>query len=332
MKLNVTNIPQDGRYSFLLNNGKVDVRVSSIPTEFGESFVCRLLDSSKGVMHFDQMGFAGKYLEMMNGLSGLSHGMVLVTGPTGSGKTTTLYALLAQFNNAETKIITLEDPVEYQITGVTQSQIDESHGYSFAAGLRSVLRQDPDVVMIGEIRDLETATTAAQAALTGHVLLSTLHTNSAVETIPRLLNMGIPEFMIAPALSTIIAQRLVRVVCACREMVAVGASDLEKFQQMVTSLAVVRPDFKVAVPATIPRAVGCEKCSKTGYKGQLVICEMFSMDREMEELILQKSSSGKLLEAARKKGMITLEEDGLLKVAEGLTTIEEVFRATNMGV
>lgn len=332
MKMNVNTIPQDGRYSFNLNNRKVDVRVSAIPTAFGESFVCRLLDSGKGVMNFEDMGFSGRYLEMMNHLADLSHGMVLVTGPTGCGKTTTLYALLAKFNQVDTKIITLEDPVEYQLPGVTQSQIDEAHSYSFAAGLRSILRQDPDVVMLGEIRDLETATTAAQAALTGHVLLSTLHTNSAIESIPRLLNMGLAEFMIGPALNTLIAQRLVRKLCVCQKMETLGPADLAKFQETIAAVNGIRPDLQLQIPPEIPKPVGCDVCSKTGYKGRLVICEIATIDRDLQELILQKAGSGKMLELARKKGMMTMEEDGVLKAMQGLTTLEEVFRATNIVV
>ncbi len=334
MKLNVTTIPQDGRYNFRINERQIDVRVSAIPTEYGESFVCRLLDNGRSVLTFEQMGFVDRSLETMNHLATLSHGMVLVTGPTGSGKTTTLYALLHQFNQVDTKVITLEDPVEYKLPGITQSQIDEAHGYSFADGLRTILRQDPDVVMIGEIRDLDTANVAAQAALTGHVLLSTLHTNSAIESIPRLVNMGLQEFIIAPSLHTIIAQRLVRRVCRCAQ--AVGAGDgayvsvREKLAKMIEVLKGVRPDLAIAMPETIMKPVGCDVCSKTGYKGQLVIAEMVTIDSDLQELILQKASVAKLLEMARKKGMMTMEEDGLLKVIKGLTTVEEVFRATNM--
>ena len=213
MKLNITTVPQDGRFRFIVNERKIDVRVSSIPTEYGESFVCRILDSGKHFGNFDELGFSGKSLEVLNKASELAQGMVLVTGPTSSGKTTTLYVLLNKFNQPEVKIITLEDPIEYHLNGITQSQINEKRGYNFADGLRSILRQDPDVVMIGEIRDLETASACAQAALTNHVVLSTLHTNSATETIPRLVTIGLPSFMVAPSLSVVIAQRLVRRIC-----------------------------------------------------------------------------------------------------------------------
>lgn len=332
MKLNISTIPQDGRYSFMLNNRKIDVRVSAIPTEYGESFVCRLLDSGRGVFSFEEMGFSAKYLEKMNKLSELSHGMILVTGPTGSGKTTTLYSLLMQFNQPDAKVITLEDPVEYKLPGVVQSQIDEARGYTFGDGLRSILRQDPDVVMLGEIRDLETATTAAQAALTGHVLLSTLHTNSAIESIPRLVNMGLPEFMIAPSLHTIIGQRLVRKICICRKMEALTPAEIEQFQKTIASVNQALPDLKIEMPKEMPRPVGCDVCSKTGYKGRLVIVEIVSIDREIQELILQKAGSGKLMEVSRKKGMITMQEDGVIKAMQGFTTLEEVFRATNVNL
>lgn len=219
MKLNITNEPQDGRYSFIVNDRKVDLRVSVLPTQYGETFVCRLLDSERHVASFEDMGFTGAALAHTKQMLNIKHGMILITGPTGSGKTTTLYQLLEKFSKPENKVITLEDPIEYHLKGISQSQINEKRGYDFANGLRAILRQDPDVVMLGEIRDLETAETAAQAALTGHVLLSTLHTNSAIEAIPRLVNIGLPPFMVAPALDTVIAQRLVRKFCpACTRM------------------------------------------------------------------------------------------------------------------
>lgn len=343
MKMNVTTVPQDGRYNFIINERKVDVRVSLIPTQYGESFVCRLLDSGKSFLSFAEMGFQGAYLAKMEKLPELSHGMILVTGPTGSGKTTTLYGLLGRFNTPEAKVITLEDPIEYHISGISQSQIDEGHGYNFADGLRTILRQDPDTVMIGEIRDLETATVAAQAALTGHVMLSTLHTNSAVESIPRLVNMGLPEFIVAPALHTIIAQRLVRKLCVCAEKRAVTPEEKMKFEAILAgiptgALATFMPDVGAAptapvlVPAELSAPHGCELCSKTGYRGRLVVTEMVSIDAELQELVLAKASGPKLFEAARKKGMITMQEDGALKVLQGLTTMDEVFQATNITI
>ncbi|MFC1810512.1 GspE/PulE family protein [Patescibacteria group bacterium] len=333
MKLNITNVPQDGRYSFVVNQRKIDVRVSDIPTQFGESFVMRLLDSQRIKLSYEQMGFYEENLKKMNHLKDLSHGMILCTGPTGSGKTTTLYTVLEQLNSEESKIITLEDPIEYNLPGVAQSQINEKRGYDFAGGLRTVLRQDPDVVMIGEIRDLETAQTSSQAALTGHVVLSTLHTNSAVETIPRLINMGLAPFMVAPALHTIIAQRLVRKVCDdCKKMAPIPEAKLKEINETVEKIKKVKPEFKIEIPKELPEVVGCDKCSHTGYKDRIALIEMIILDFEIRDLILKEESSNNILLAARRKGLLTLREDGVLKVLKGLTTLEEVYRVTNISV
>ncbi|MBA4336483.1 type II secretion system protein GspE [bacterium] len=329
MKLNVSSVPQDGRFSFELNQRKIDVRVSDIPTQFGESFVFRLLDSERGLLSYEDMGFKHDYLKKMNNLINMSHGMILCTGPTGSGKTSTLYSVLDQFNSPESKIITLEDPIEYNLDGVSQSQINEKRGYNFADGLKSVLRQDPDVVMIGEIRDIDTAETASQAALTGHVVLSTLHTNSAVETIPRLINMGLPPFMVAPALHTIIAQRLVRKVCDnCKVMRSIPEAKLKDIQKTVEAINKIKPDLKIEIPAKLPHPAGCDKCSHTGYSGRIAIHEIINLDYEIRDMILKEESSNNILLAARRKGLITMREDGILKVLEGLTTLEEVVRVT----
>lgn len=331
MKLNVNNVPQDGRFSFDLNKRKIDVRVSDIPTQFGESFVFRLLDSEKGLLSYEDMGFKHNYLKKMQDLTNLSHGMILCTGPTGAGKTSTLYTVLDQFNSPESKVITLEDPIEYNLDGVSQSQINEKRGYNFADGLKSVLRQDPDVVMIGEIRDIDTAETASQAALTGHVVLSTLHTNSAVETIPRLINMGLPPFMVAPAIHTIIAQRLVRRVCDhCKVMRSIPEAKLKDIQITVEAINKVRPDLKIEIPAKLPQPAGCDKCSHTGYSGRIAIHEMINLDFEIRDMILKEESSNNILLAARRKGLLTMREDGILKVLEGATTLEEVYRVTGV--
>jgi type IV pilus assembly protein PilB len=331
MKLNVSNVPQDGRFSFELNQRKIDVRVSDIPTQFGESFVFRLLDSERGLLSYEEMGFKHDYLKKMNNLINMSHGMILCTGPTGSGKTSTLYSILDQFNSPESKIITLEDPIEYNLDGVSQSQINEKRGYNFADGLKSVLRQDPDVVMIGEIRDIDTAETASQAALTGHVVLSTLHTNSAVETIPRLINMGLPPFMVAPALHTIIAQRLVRKVCdSCKVMRSIPEAKLKDIQKTVEAINKIKPDLKIEIPAKLPNSAGCDKCSHTGYSGRIAIHEIINLDYEIRDMILKEESSNNILLAVRRKGLVTMREDGILKVLEGLTTLEEVFRVTGV--
>ncbi|EKD63755.1 MAG: hypothetical protein ACD_51C00206G0007 [uncultured bacterium] len=327
MKLNVMSEPQDGRFYFNYNKRKIDVRVSAIPTEYGESFVLRLLDSGKKALDFTDMGYHGKNLDLVNAATGIANGMILVTGPTGSGKTTTLYAMLRRFNKPETKIITLEDPIEYHLENVTQSQVNDKRGYTFGGGLRAILRQDPDIIMIGEIRDMETAETAAQAALTGHVLLSTLHTNSAVETIPRLINIGLQPYMIAPAIHTIIAQRLIRVLCKnCSIKKQITESEKDEIAKVAASIKSVAPDTQVDIPSELYQSVGCPKCSHTGYSGQTCIAEVFAFDDEIKDLILGNKSTHEIFEAARRKGMLTLKEDGVLKVIQGVTTLNEVYR------
>ncbi|MBT4917166.1 type II/IV secretion system protein [Candidatus Peregrinibacteria bacterium] len=331
MRLNVSLVPQDGRYLFNFNENKVGVRVSSIPTPNGESFVCRYLPSDKKVLTLEELGFQGLALTKLQKAANISQGMILITGPTGSGKSTTLFSMLGLMNSPENKVITLEDPVEYYIDGVTQSQISEKDGYDFSGGLRSILRQDPDIVMLGEIRDLKTAETAAQASLTGHVLLSTLHTNSALEAIPRLINMGLPAFVAAPSLNTIVAQRLVRKVCpSCSLKEPINDSAKKEFETVLNNLKAVNSGIDTEVPVEIPKIVGCDKCSNTGYLGRIVIDEVITISSEMKRLILNNKSSVDLIAAARKEGITTMREDGYLKVAQGLTTLEEVYRVTNV--
>jgi len=331
MRLNLFTVPQDGRYSFEFNKKSIGVRVSSIPTPYGESFVCRFLIGGEKKYEFAELGFQGLSLKKLEKSSNISQGMILSTGPTGSGKTTTLYSLISKMNSKESKIITLEDPVEYTIEGIIQSQIDEKNGYTFAGGLRTILRQDPDIIMLGEIRDLDTAQVASQAALTGHVVLTTVHTNSAIETIPRLINMGLPAFMVAPALNTIIAQRLVRKVCPnCVSEREITLSEKKEFEFLMNSLRIINKSVAIETPQKVPKINGCDKCSHTGYMGRLVIAEVITVNSEMKDLILNKASSIKMIMVARKEGMITLREDGFLKVAQGLTTLEEVYRVTNI--
>jgi type IV pilus assembly protein PilB len=329
MKLNITNVPQDGRFSFDVEDRKIDVRVSLLPTQYGESIVCRILDSGKEFLNFDQLGFMWKSLEILKKTVAISNGVVLCTGPTGSGKTTTLYSLIHEMNSPERKIITLEDPIEYNLKGITQSQINEKRGYTFADGLRSVLRQDPNIVMIGEIRDLKTADAAAQAALTGHVLLSTLHTNSAVETIPRLLSIGMKPFIIAPSLHTIIAQRLVRRVCGqCGVDRDAKAEEQKLFEENMEVVKQVHPDTNLQVRLKIKEAKGCEACNLTGFRGQMVLSEVFMVDSDVKKAILDGAPTEEILKLARKQGMLTLREDGILKAMLGHTTLDEVFRVT----
>lgn len=326
MKLNITTVPQDGRFRFIVNERKIDVRVSSLPTEYGEAFVCRILDSGKHFASFAELGFSGRPLQILENASELAQGMVLVTGPTSSGKTTSLYVLLTHFNKPELKIITLEDPIEYHLKGITQSQVNEKRGYNFAAGLRSILRQDPDVVMIGEIRDLETAEVCTQAALTGHVLLSTLHTNSAVEAIPRLITIGVPNFMIAPALSVVVAQRLVRRLCACAEDRSLTSEEAAFFEKKLAEIKTVDSSVTAQAPQTTKKSKGCEACNVTGFRGQMVVSEVLEADDEIGMAILKNLSAPEILAIARKKGMLTMAEDGLLKVIAGQTTLEEIHR------
>lgn len=333
MKLNITNEPQDGRYSFLVNQRKIDVRVSVLPTEYGETFVCRLLDSARHVTEFEEMGFWGTALDHVKSTMKIKNGMILITGPTGSGKTTTLYTFLEKLNKPELKIITLEDPIEYHMEGISQSPVNEKRGYDFANGLRAILRQDPDIVMLGEIRDLETAETAAQAALTGHIMLSTLHTNSAIEAIPRLINIGLPPFMVAPALDTVIAQRLARKFCPkCTSLKTIAESKKEELHRVLEIVKKVQPSLKLEIPEKLPLSEGCEICSGTGYKGRVALVEVLDVDNEIKRLILEKSSSIKIMEAARRKGMLTMYEDGILKVIQGQTSLTEVRRVTTMSI
>jgi len=331
MQINISNVPQDGRYTFTVNNKKIAVRVSSIPTPYGESIVCRFLISKEKPLTLEELGFQDLALTKLKKATKIPNGMILVTGPTGSGKTTTLYSLLNMMNTPSNKIITLEDPVEYQIKGVTQSQINEKRGYHFASGLKTILRQDPDIVMLGEIRDFDTAEAGTQAALTGHVVLSTLHTNSALDTIPRLINMGVPPFMIAPAIDTIVAQRLVRKVCPhCSQKELLTDSEKIEFEYIFNNLKKTHAGMQLQIPDGLPKINGCDKCSNTGYKGRLVISEVMNINNTMKRLIMNNASNVDLILAARRQGIITMREDGFIKVAQGFTTLSEVYRVTNI--
>lgn len=313
MKLNVLSLPQDGRYVFDFNGNKVAVRVASIPTSYGESFVCRYLPHDQKFFTFEELGFSGSTLKSLNDATKIPQGMILITGPTGSGKTTTLYSLLAVMSNPYNKVMSLEDPIEYYLPSVVQSQIDEKKGYTFASGLRSLLRHDPNIVMLGEIRDLDTAKATIQASLTGHVVLSTLHTNSAIETVPRLINMGLTPVMIAPALDTVVAQRLVRKVCP----------KCVTFEPILES---EKAEFKGQIPEKLPRIHGCDACSNTGYLGRVVISEVIVFDPEIRALILNNANVSELSVALLKKGFVSMLDDGLGKVSQGITTLSEVLR------
>jgi len=328
LKINIFDKPQDGRFTIFLTNDKVDVRVSTIPTGFGESIVMRLLRSAAVGLEFEDLGLRGKAYEELKRQINRPNGMIVTTGPTGSGKTTTLYAILKKLAKPEVKIITLEDPIEYRLPGINQSQIDVSRGYTFPAGLRSILRQDPDVIMVGEIRDLETAETSIQAALTGHLVISTIHTNDASGAIPRFLSMGVKPFLLSPALNAIIGQRLVRRICpACKEETTLPPELLERVKKILSELPEEEKkgiDFK---NLKFYHGKGCDKCNMIGYKGRIGIYEIMLMNKEIEELILSgEVSEYKMKEVAVKNGMVTMVQDGLLKALEGITTVEEVFR------
>lgn len=331
LKINVSDKPQDGRFTIKLAAFDVDVRVSTIPTVHGESIVMRLLRQTQTGLTLDDLGVRGRALQTLKREIERPNGMIIATGPTGSGKSTTLYAILQLLNKPGVKIITLEDPVEYRIQGISQSQIDSSHDYTFAKGLRSMLRQDPDIVMVGEIRDLETAEIAVQAALTGHLLLSTIHTNNAAGSIARFLSMGVKPFLLSPALNCVIGQRLVRRLCeSCRkkvELSALAQNEREQVQRILDGLPTAEADDVKSKPLMFFQAVGCDKCNNLGYKGRISICEIFSMTTEIETAIAHSQvAESEIASVARKNGMLTMVEDGVLKALDGITTVDEVLR------
>ena len=305
LKLDTANIPQDGRFDLKAYGRALDVRVSTLPGAFGEVIVLRILDPQGKLLTLDQLGFRQDAQKAIEEAVAKPNGVIMNTGPTGSGKTTTLYALIQKLNRPDIKIVTLEDPIEYRIPGVDQSQIKPAKGYTFATGLRSVLRQDPDIIMIGEIRDRETAHTALQAALTGHLVLTTLHTNSAPSAIPRLLEMDLEPFLIVGSVNLIIAQRLVRRLCSsCKGAKQVGG------------------------PATPAGRQECTNCAGMGYRGRIAIIETMKITPKIEELIMARASVANFERTARAEGMVTMFEDGMAKVKIGITTEEEVKRVT----
>ncbi|MEI7705394.1 MAG: type II secretion system ATPase GspE [Deltaproteobacteria bacterium] len=316
-------LPQDGRIRIKIAGRDVDVRLSTIPTANGERIVMRLLDKSAVLLDLTQLGFEAWQREIIDGLVTRSHGIVLVTGPTGSGKTTTLYGALAKINSPDLNILTIEDPVEIQLKGVAQVQVNPKIELTFANGLRSFLRQDPDVIMVGEIRDLETAEIAIQASLTGHLVLSTIHTNDAAGAVTRLLDMGVQPFLIASSLVGVLAQRLVRMLCpACKE--AYEPSQEELTQASITPAILAR----AGNPTHLYRAVGCPQCQRTGFMGRTGIYELMLVDDEVRQLILKNVDSGTIKAKAVAGGMMTLLEHGAYKVAQGETTAAEVLSVT----
>ncbi|WFU66692.1 GspE/PulE family protein [Bradyrhizobium brasilense] len=322
-------LPQDGRIKIPVRGVDIDFRISTIPTVFGESIVMRILDRSRVELDLEALGFSKANIATLSRLTAQPNGIVLVTGPTGSGKTTTLYTVLKQLNQPDLKIFTVEDPIEYQIAGINQVQVQPAIGLDFPHALRSILRQDPDIIMIGEIRDVETARIAIQASLTGHLVLSTLHTNSAAATVTRLLDMGTENYLLASTVNGILAQRLTRRICPhCARPHDNAASWAREIQ---AQLAAVASKIKLEGPAKILAPVGCEACRDTGFVGRLAIAELMPIDERQKSLILSGASDAELEAAARHSGMKTLHEDGLGKVWAGETTIEDVLRITRAG-
>lgn len=310
--------PQDGRFKMTIEDRDIDFRVSTLPTVHGENAVLRLLDPTSVDVQLSQLGLNSKLEDKFRRLIAVPYGVILVTGPTGSGKTTTLYAALNELNTVDQNIITIEDPVEYQLEMIRQSNMNPKAGMTFASGLRSILRQDPDIVMVGEIRDGETATVAVQAALTGHLVLSTLHTNDAPGALTRLVDMGVEPFLVASATSGILAQRLVRKLCEnCKQAYSAEADELKP-------LGLGKIDRKL----TFYKPVGCKKCRNSGYVGREAVFEILEMTEELRELVLKNASSDTIKRVAIKNGMTTLRHDGLRKVINGITSVEEVLRVT----
>lgn len=328
LKIDETRLPQDGRIQILLDGNKIDFRISTLPTVNGEKIVARVLDHSGGVLNLTDLGVRGRALKVLEDNLTKAHGMTLITGPTGSGKSTTLYAMIHKIKDEAINIITMEDPVEYRMPGVNQSQVNSKINFTFASGLRSILRQDPDVVMVGEIRDKETADIAINAALTGHVVLSSLHTNDSAGALPRLLDMGIEPFLITSSTNAIVAQRLCRKICdKCKQEVDPKPEHLEVINAEIETLpepekAEAKSKKKLFVGA------GCSACGNSGYKGRVGIFEVLAVTEPVRVLTMKRASGSEIMIQARKDGLITLKQDGILKALDGLTTIEEIWRVT----
>ncbi len=326
LKLNIADAPQDGRFTIVRGKDDIEVRVSTIPSEYGETAVLRLLDPKAVALDLGDLGLRADDLLISEEELKNPNGMVLVTGPTGSGKTTTLYAFLKHAHNSELKTITIEDPIEYHLSGIEQTQVDPKNGYDFAAGLRSILRQDPDIILVGEIRDLETAEVAMHAALTGHVVFSTLHTNDAAGAVPRLVDLGTKPSIIGPALNLIVAQRLVRKLCEyCRVENTPTPELSSKIQKFITQLP-ARVDRTKIIPKTYSFK-GCDKCHN-GYRGRIGVFELLEVDDVLESLIAKEVTEEEIREFAIKGGMVGMQADGILKTLAGITTLDEVERVT----
>jgi len=337
LKLDEHRLPQDGRFKISGSDQKVSFRVSIIPIYDGEKIVLRLLNEKTSLLSLKQLGFHKNALEVVKKNIEKPHGLILVTGPTGSGKTTTLYAILNVLNKPEVNITTIEDPIEYRMTGINQSQVNTKIGYTFSSGLRAYLRQDPNIIMVGEIRDKETAEIAIHAALTGHLVLSTLHTNDAPTTLPRLSEMGIPAFLVSTTANIVIAQRLVRKICQdCIESYTLTKTDIERLEKQINLESLLKTMAEEGITTNkqskesllFYRGKGCKKCGKEGYRGRVGIYEVLEVNHEISELILKEAPADQIMQKAKDMGMLTILEDGFIKAKSGITTIEEVLRVT----
>ena len=328
LRIDETRIPQDGRFSTRVEDRDIDFRVSTFPTTLGEKVAIRVLDPSVGLKKFEELGLSDRNFEVVKAAIEKPYGMILSTGPTGCGKTTTLYAILQILNKEGVNIVTLEDPVEYFVEGISQSQVRPEIGYDFSRGLRQIVRQDPDIIMVGEIRDSETAALATHAALTGHIVLSTLHTSNVFGVIPRLIDLGVQPFLLPPALSIAIAQRLLRKLCQnCKKKIKPKKEIRDLILKEIDNLSEkVKKEIKIKEPLTIFEPVGCKNCHREGYSGRIALFEILKMTPQLAEIILKEPSEAKILEEAKRQGMLTMEQDGILKVLDGITTIEEVLR------
>ena len=329
VKLNIHDKPQDGLFTRKTNNEDVEVRTSVLPGPYGESVVLRVLLPKAIATTMDDLGIQPELYHTIEKELKKPNGMIITTGPTGSGKTTTLYAFLKKIATSEIKVVTIEDPIEYHVPHITQTQVDPGKGYDFGNGLRSILRQDPDVILVGEIRDLETAGTAMHAALTGHLVFSTLHTNDAAGTIPRLIDLGVKPNIIAPAINMAIAQRLVRKLCARCKKTTAPTSEEQKIIE--TALAQMPKKYRTGAPShfKIAKAVGCDACNHTGYKGRIGIFEGFLVDDAVERLIIKTPPEADIEETVEKQGMLTMYQDGILKVINAITSLEELQRVVS---
>ncbi len=321
MRIDEKRVPQDGRFSVMVDEEEIDLRVSSVPTSYGEKIVMRLLRSSGGVPDLPELGLRSVALKHFEEAIQKPNGVIIICGPTGSGKTTTLYSALSRINSPKINIMTIEDPIEYELQGITQVQVNREAGLKFASALRSFLRQDPDKMMVGEIRDKETTELAIQAALTGHLVFSTLHTNQAAGTIPRLLDLGAETFLLASALSLVVGQRIARRVCPnCKEEYQPGEDELAEVEKALGPLMPKDKEIKFA------RGRGCDECNNTGFYGRIGIFEVLKVSEKISKLILEQTPAGKIEKQAIEEGMVTMLQDGYLRVLEGITTIEEVVR------